>query len=64
MFRNKSYEVDFIVDSIVWSVSCWASRRKEFVSVSMIDLNLSWAGFFPRMACQIRSFFLFFGSFV
>lgn len=46
VFRNKSFEVNAAVDSIVWLVSCWASRSKEFDGVSISDLNLSWYAIF------------------
>lgn len=46
VFRNKSSEVDEVVDSIIWAVSCWASRSKGFAGVNMHDLNMSWSAYF------------------
>ena len=46
VFRNKSNSVMDVVESIIWSVSEWASTRKEFNGVSMKDLIRSWSSFF------------------
>ena len=35
-----------VVESIIWSVSKWASTRKEFNGVSVKDLYRSWSSFF------------------
>ena len=43
VFQNKSHSVEDVVDSIVWSVSEWVRKRKEFNSVDLFDLNRSWA---------------------
>lgn len=40
-FRNKKATVEEVADSIVWSVSNWASRDKEFEGVSLHDQNRS-----------------------
>lgn len=39
IFRNKSKLVEEVVDSIVWSVSGWVSKRKEFDGVPLEDLK-------------------------
>lgn len=46
MFQNKSICADEVFDSIVRTVSGWASRGKDFVDVSLHDLNLSWVACF------------------
>ena len=40
VFRDTS-SIEEVVDSIIWSISEWVSRRKEFVGVSLEDLNRS-----------------------
>lgn len=37
--------VNAVVNSTVWSVSCWASCSVDFDGVSMTVLNLSWSAF-------------------
>ena len=39
VFRNHSKIVVGVVEFIVWIVSEWVSRRKEFNGVSLDDLN-------------------------
>lgn len=39
IFRNKSKLVEEVVDSIVWSVLGWMSKRKEFDGVPLEDLK-------------------------
>lgn len=41
-----------IAQSIVWTVSTWVSKRKEFVGVSLDALNRSWASFFKGRWCD------------
>ena len=41
-----------IAQSIVWTVSMWVSKRKEFVGVSLDALNRSWASFFKGRWCD------------
>lgn len=48
VFTNTSTRVDNIVDSIVWTVSGWASKEKDFIDMSMFDLNTSWEAYFQR----------------
>ena len=43
MFTNKSKSVEEVVESIVWIVSEWVCNRKEFIGISLEDLNRSWA---------------------
>lgn len=45
-FENTSSQVEIVVDSIVWVVSGWASRRKELDDVPLqgkliLDSNFS-----------------------
>eukprot|EP00268_Persea_americana_P003216 TRINITY_DN10969_c0_g1_i9.p1 TRINITY_DN10969_c0_g1~~TRINITY_DN10969_c0_g1_i9.p1 ORF type:complete len:116 (+),score=13.54 TRINITY_DN10969_c0_g1_i9:312-659(+) len=42
LFRNRSKSVEEVVESIVWSVSEWVSRKKEFHGVPLEDINRSW----------------------
>lgn len=44
VFRNKSATVEEVADSIICSVSNWASRDKEFEGISHHDPNRSWDG--------------------
>jgi hypothetical protein len=46
VFQNKSNSVMEGVESILWSVSEWASMRKEFNGLSVKDLYRSWSSFF------------------
>lgn len=39
VIKNKSLDAKVIVDSIVWMVKTWASRGKEFVDVSVQEMN-------------------------
>lgn len=41
VFRSQSKEVGEVVESIVWTVSEWVCRRKEFDGVSLDDHNRS-----------------------
>ena len=43
VFNNKSNAAEEIVESIVWIASEWVCKRKEFVGISLEDLNRSWA---------------------
>ena len=43
IFENKSKSADKTVQSIVWNVSEWASKKVESAGVSLEDLNRSWA---------------------
>lgn len=43
VFKNKNRTVDEIVQSIVWDVLEWASRKVEFEEVSLEAFNRSWA---------------------
>lgn len=42
VFQNKVIKVDEVVDSIFWTTSEWANCNKEFSSVSLHALSLSW----------------------
>lgn len=35
MFENKCAKVGVIVDLIIWKVSVWASKGKEFMDASL-----------------------------
>lgn len=55
VFKNKSNLVERIVESIVWLVSEWVSKRKEFDGISLEDINRSWAAVFKggwSLACK------------
>lgn len=41
VLRNKSTEVEAVVDHIVWTVSVWASQSNEFVDVLLQDIYRS-----------------------
>ena len=41
MFRNIRKPVDNVIESIVWTVSGWVSKRKKFDGVPLEDLNRS-----------------------
>ena len=43
IFKNKNRIVDEIVQSIVWNVLEWASRKVELEEVSLEAFNRSWA---------------------
>lgn len=42
--KRRCFSVSEVVDSIIWSMSMWASRDKVFNDVSMF--NLSWEAYF------------------
>ena len=42
MFRNKSYSMGEVVQSIVWSLSEWVRNRTEFQGIDLNDLHRSW----------------------
>lgn len=51
VFVGKCSDVSVIVDSIIWTVSSWASRDKVFYDVSWYGLTVSWEVYF-RGGCS------------
>eukprot|EP00268_Persea_americana_P006524 TRINITY_DN12355_c3_g1_i1.p1 TRINITY_DN12355_c3_g1~~TRINITY_DN12355_c3_g1_i1.p1 ORF type:complete len:248 (+),score=21.79 TRINITY_DN12355_c3_g1_i1:391-1134(+) len=59
IFKNKSKSFVQIVQSIIWNILEWASKKAEFEGVALEDLNRSWAanlvgGYHPRSVHRIR----------
>ena len=48
VFINKSRSVEELVESIVWTVSQWVCNSKDFIGISLEDLNRSWTAVFKR----------------
>ena len=42
MFINKSKFVEEVAEFIVWTVSEWVCNSKDFIGISLEDLNRSW----------------------
>lgn len=46
VFRNKSFSMEEVVESIVWSVLELVCSKTEFMRVALEDLNRFWPIFF------------------
>ena len=48
VFQNTSKSVKKVVESIVWSVSEWVEKRRQFSGVYLENPSRSWLVFFRR----------------